>query len=503
MNAFAQVRHLFVNDVRRLRWMLVAYAACVVLATVGATSFAGRSPGWQMMTPVLVLVTGLFLLASAVQADSPYRPDAFWVSKPIQPAAVLGAKLALATLVVALPVAGLTWTLIQIGFPSSEFGSALGPASLSFASWLLLGMAIAAVTHDLRSFANVLVGLAALSLIGYAALLRRSGSNFGSSEIATSLATALSCVGPLAVLVLVYLKRDSVKRARAIGGALLAASFVVLPFSTPPGYPVDTKVMTLRPDEAPQVTLILDRASPGDGPETVRFHVSGKPWRDADRLVVSVNSMQVHARDGETFQLQRVPALVVRLHDPVPDGVEFRDFAVDSSYVLRLGEGELRRLASGIESIELVGNVEPFAARVAAALPFASGATVQQGGIWLQLDSVQRDPVVSSAVATTITVRTDRQDMVKESQLASVLPRFVLLDDSAHRASRLYSQSSGRTSSSAWMVLPGTSIIRRWTNVNARWPSAGTGSALAPARFIWLDWKSLGRAPLRLRAERE
>jgi hypothetical protein len=501
MNAFAQVRHLFVNDVRRLRWLLMAYAACVVLATVGALSFSTRGMGWTEMTPVLVFVTGLFLLASAVQADSLYRPDAFWVSRPIQPAAVLGAKFALAALVVALPVAGLTWTLIQIGLPPSEYGSLLGSASLVLANLLLFGMAIAAVTRDLRSFVNVLVGLAALALVGSLVLFSRRGSNTGSSEMATSLATALSYVGPLAVLVLVYLKRDSVKRARALGGALLALSFVVLPFSIPRGYPVVTVIETIPPKDAPQVTLVLDHAAPGDAPETLRFHVSGKPWRDAARLVVSGNLL-VHARDGTSVQVQRVPSLVVRLHGPVPEGVEFRDFAVDSSYALTFGEGERLRLASGIESIELVGNVEPFVARVAAVLPFVSDAKVQQGGAMFQLDSVQRDRVVSSAVATTVTVRTGPQSMRSEEPLSRVLPRLVLLDDSAHKAIRLFSQSSG-TSSGGWMILPGTSIIRRWTKVEARWPLADARSALAPARFIWLDWKSLGMAQLRLRAERE
>ncbi len=501
MNAFAQVLHLLVNDVRRLRWLLLAYAACVVLAMVGALSFPTRASDWIEMTPVLVFVTGLFLLASAVQADSPYRPDAFWVSKPIQPAAVLGAKLALAALVVALPVAALMWTLIQIGFPSREYGSALGWASLSFASWLLLGMAIAALTHDLRSFANVLVGLAVLSLVGLLALLRRSFSNFGTSEMATSLATALFHAGPLAVLVFVYLKRDAVMRARALGGALLAASLLLLPFSIPRGYPAAPKVMTLRPDEAPQVTLVLDRALPGDAPETVRFHVSGRPWRDAARLVVIVDRMLVHARDGATVQVQRVPALVVRLRNPVPDSVEFRDFAVDSSHALRLGEGELLRLASGIESIEVEGSVEAHAVQVAAVLPFTSGTRVRQGGTIFQLDSVQRDPVASSAVATTVTVHTERQGIITEAQLSRVLPRLVLLDDRAHRAIRLFSQSSGV--SSGWMILPGTSIVRRWTKVEARWPLAAGGSALAPARLMWLEWKSLGQAQLRLRTGRQ
>ncbi len=83
MNAFAQVRHLLVNDVRRLRWLLLAYAAawagdrwCPLPARTGRA--------WLGMSPMLVVLVDLVLVASAMQA-SPYRPDAFWVSRPSGP----------------------------------------------------------------------------------------------------------------------------------------------------------------------------------------------------------------------------------------------------------------------------------------------------------------------------------------------------------------------------------------------------------------------------------
>lgn len=499
MNAFAQVRHLLFNDVRRLRWVIVAYVAYVLLATVAALLFALRSTGWFDGMPVTVFLGGFFLMASAVQADSPYRPDAFWVSRPIQPAAVLGAKLVLAALVVALPVAGLAWALVHIGFPSSEYGSALGPASLGFAAWLVAGMALAAVTHDLRSVANVFVGLVTLFMVS--SFLKRSGSNVGSNETATLAAAVLLHVGPLAVLAYVYLKRDAVRRARAFGGALLAVYLVVTPFSIPRGYPVETVVKTLPPTEAPQISLVFDRPLPNDGPEMLRFHVSGKPWRDAARLVVSVKSLLVRARDGTTFAAMRVGALAVPLHDPMPDGASLIDIYPGSSSALYLTPGELKRLTSGIESIELVGTVEPFAVRIAAILPFTSGAQVQAEGTMYQVDSVQRDPVVSSAVATTVSVRTVQQKMSAKNPALYVLPRLVLVDDKARRGVPTFGQGGG--ASSKWMILPGMSVVRSWIKMEARWPVAHAGSAMAPARLMWLDWKSLGQAPVRLRAVRE
>ena len=503
MNALAQVRHLLVNDVRRLRWMLVGYAACVALATVAAYSYSAFSPGWLELTPVLVFLTGFFVVASAVQADSPYRPDAFWVSRPIHPASVLGAKLVLAMLVLALPMAGLAWVLAQTGLPSDEYSAALGGAAVSLGPWLLLGMAVAGVTHDLRSFANVFVALMVFFLIGSIAQIARSGSTLGSSEGATALATMLFRAGPLVLLTFVYLKRDSLNRARAIGGALLAVWLVALLFSAPSRSLFPTKDVVIQPEKAPQVTLSLDPSAPGDAPGTLRLRVRGKPWRDAARLVVSVNSMLLHARDGVTVQVSRVPAMVVTLREPMPEGSAFPDLAVDSSFVLTLSEGERRRMAPGIESIEVIGDVVPYAMRVVAVLPFASGAEVQQGGTRFQLDSVQRDHVGSAAIVRTVTVRTQQQDLSKFAQMARVLPRFLLLEDGAHGAIRMGSRSSG--TSGGWMILPGATIIRTWTQVEAMTPLLTTtaGSPVAPARLMVLEWKSLGQASLRVRLARE
>lgn len=497
MNAFAQVRHLLLHDLRQQRLRVVMFAALVTLATGAALTFAMRSTSWLDTTPWSALLFGVVLLASAVQTDSPYRPDAFWVSRPIQPAALLGAKLMLALVVVAIPVAGLTGTLAYMGFPTGDLGVSVGKSSLDYASWLLLGMAIAAVTRDIRSFINVAVGLLVLFVFGSMVLFRRNGSNFGSNESATWVAAALIFVGPLAVLGLVYLKRDAVRMARAVGGVLLGLWLVVLPFSLPRGYPVVGKVTeTLLPNEAPQVALVLDAEVPGDAPGTLRFHVSGRPWRDASWLVVTVKSLLVHARDGTTLDVSRSQWLIVQLRDPVPVGVSFRDRYIGSSCTIPLYPAELARLTSGIESIELVGTVRPYTARVMAIVPFTSEARMQQGGTFYQVDSVQRDPVVSSAVVTTVSVRKEGESPSTEA----LLPRYVLIDDSAHRAIRFFALSGG--TSSGGMIMPGMSILRRWAKVEARWPVAEAGSAMAPARLMWLDWTSLGQAPVRLRAER-
>ena len=178
-----------------------------------------------------------------------------------------------------------------------------------------------------------------------------------------------------------------------------------------------------------------------------------------------------------------------------------RDYYASNFCITPLGASERVRLSSGIESIELIGSVQPYAAHVAAILPFTSEARLQQGGTFFAVDSVQRDPVVSSAVATTVSVRTEGESPIAEAQTSRLLPRHVLLDDNAHRAIRLFSQSSG--TSDGWMIMPGMSVIRRWAKVEARWPLAEADSAMAPARLMWLDWKSLGQAPVRLRAERE
>jgi hypothetical protein len=96
MNWHSQVLHVAVKDVRMGWWMILLFAVVVAAATAAAVerpvAFADVGFPWTLLGHVLAVV----LCAVFVQADSPSRSDAFWVTRPLYPSAVLAARQSLA-----------------------------------------------------------------------------------------------------------------------------------------------------------------------------------------------------------------------------------------------------------------------------------------------------------------------------------------------------------------------------------------------------------------------
>lgn len=507
MNALAQVRHLFVNDVRRLRWMLVAYVACVAIATVAATSLPMGKMGWFQAPPLLVVLIGFVLVASAVQADSPCRPDAFWMSRPIQPFAVLGAKLVLALLVVAVPVAAADWSLIHLGFASSEIWSALGHAATSFSDTLLLGMAIAAVTRDLRSFANTAVAVIVLGLVALVALYGRLGFIPGQPTAGGTIHTAVFYLAPLVLLLFVYWRRDSVKMARIAGATALAGLFLFEPFTLAPDRPATQHDVADASADAPHLSVAFVRVASNATAARLTFLVTGTAWRNAARLVITPDSVLVHVRDGSTVALRnQMPTIVVKLPSTAPESLPWRDVAPDWPTSMALSRGEVQALASGVSGIEIVGRAEGYALNVAAVLPFVSGPKTSRQGARLQLDSVQNDPYGASAAITMFAIQhkgVDASALLRRVRMARVewaLPRFQLVDDSTHQAIRLATPSSGSTDVS--MVLPGANLTCQWAHVQTPLDYTATDAAgqVRRVHFLYLEWEYVGSGQVRARS---
>lgn len=500
MNAFALVRHLFVNDVRRARWMLLAYAASVVLASVSAVSVSSQSGAWLQVVPLLVILMGFGVVASAIQGDSPFRPDAFWASRPISPAAMVGAKLTLAAVLVAVPLLGLTWCLARLGVPGDAYAGTLGRAALSYSTWLLVGMAIAAVTRDLRSFSNTLVLMAVLFMVSSLTLYARLKSSQATPGVGYGLHAALLYLGPLALLVFVYWKRDSVRLARMVGGVMLVAWFLLKPFSLVASAPGATALAANDSVDAPALTVVFDGTRSSSSSTGIEFHVTGASWRNATRLLVTVDSLLVHARDGSTVQLKnRIQRFALSVPGAASDSMPWRDLAPMSPFSVGVLDGERAALASGVESIEIVGHVEAYAAHALPVMPFESGRSASHNGTLIQLDSVQLDSGGVAAVVNTLSVQPDRAYDAARGNLEMDLPRFVLLGDSAHRATRFMVRSAGTFS--GWLVLPGTSIVRGWNHLEVGEQGRASNPGItSPARFMYLQWSSVGSARVRARS---
>ncbi|MGD8321777.1 MAG: hypothetical protein PVJ02_15120, partial [Gemmatimonadota bacterium] len=118
----AQVAHVMKKDLRQHRWMIGLALVAVgivttqaagrpVLPPVAGTGVVGLIASLAGGIPVLTLASWL-LVAFLIQSDPTARTDAFWVTRPLAPSAVMAAKLAVAALVlVVLPLFGQLWVL--------------------------------------------------------------------------------------------------------------------------------------------------------------------------------------------------------------------------------------------------------------------------------------------------------------------------------------------------------------------------------------------------------
>ena len=88
MTWLADVRHVLAKDVRQFRWMLIVYLAFVLAAMARGLGWAPLEVLGSGLGPIAVVLTGMIILASIVQTDSPVRMNAFWATHPLRPSAM-------------------------------------------------------------------------------------------------------------------------------------------------------------------------------------------------------------------------------------------------------------------------------------------------------------------------------------------------------------------------------------------------------------------------------
>ncbi len=157
MNWADQVVHVAAKDARMLRWFVIPYAA--LLALVVAQT--GRSA--EGAAAILLALLGVGAIAYAVQADPAVRSDAFWVSRPLSPWAMLAAKLLVLAGTLVLTLAGESIVVLRHSLHLGDLPRLLPAPALSLAALLGSGLAIAALTRDLRSFGFAWI----MSIIGW------------------------------------------------------------------------------------------------------------------------------------------------------------------------------------------------------------------------------------------------------------------------------------------------------------------------------------------------
>jgi hypothetical protein len=281
------ISHLVWHDIRALRLPLVAWLL-LLLAQAAVMAFG---PGLiDQEAPRATIVTFAWFLAGArlaftmlltvllIQRDSPVGTTAFWLTRPIRPAAMAASKVISAALLLVVLPAVVGWVLFTaLELPQADVLSGVWQLVIEQAMIVGLSAMGAAITATIPQFA--VVAVAAVFVIGtltsearpYVRSLAALAQGGAGSPLARwALVTVL---GTVAVLLYQYSRRRIVTAAAAVTGVLVVGVLSALtagaPFDAAPPAPLragilDPSAVTLDVDpEAVRVEWGSTSAQPG------------------------------------------------------------------------------------------------------------------------------------------------------------------------------------------------------------------------------------------------
>lgn len=380
MTTARQVVHVLRKDVVQLRWWLAAY---VLLATAATTLAAqpmspGRSGWMEVLVPLLWLLGGI-IAATGVQTDAPSRPEAFWASRPIGVGALLAAKLAIASLLLVVPLLGELLLLWSIDVPTDRIITMATAGTLLYAAWLLICMVVAASTRQLVGFVGTMIAVPAmLAVIAIATegspweLKTPAGSGVVLQAIATAAAAAL--------LLFLYHRRQRGLPWQIASGAMLAVG--ILSVTAPV---VRASLEPVR-DAAPSaLTLTLDSLTNlrvGE-PDGAILTMRGMQWDK--RYEFRADSVRMTGRDGISTALSVVVGAMAPLNSPLAVQAEL---PVGDSSGVRLYW--FPRPDSALRQVRVHGTVEASRATVLGTIRTDRDTTIVDNGVRLHLRAPSR-----------------------------------------------------------------------------------------------------------------
>jgi hypothetical protein len=416
------ISHLVWHDIRALRlplaaWFLVLLAQAAVMAfgpglidpearRSAIVTFAGFLAGARLALTVLLTVL-------LIQRDSPVGTTAFWLTRPIRPAAMAASKLGAAALLLVVVPAVAGWLLFTaLGLSRGDVLA--GVWELVIEQIMVVGLSAmgAAVTATIPQFA--VAAVAAVLLIGTMSyevrpLVDRLPKVWLSAQVAPLGAWAfVTVVGTTAVVVYQYSRRHVVRAAAAATAVLILG---VLSAQTTRGWFDAGAVEPLRAGilDPAAVTLDVDpmavRAESGSTNDP-----QGRPTRSryADAVLRTSGAPPAivlqpwsiastwHPGDASPIQWQRRSRVAYRrsvLRDTDDDGQPLASIAqaLGSLELLRparaeasafhttllsLPEAQLSRLSSAQGPLDATVTLRAWRYRVVDAVPLAVGSEV-------------------------------------------------------------------------------------------------------------------------------
>lgn len=525
MSWLAQVRHVVGKDARHMAWLILATILVIVGSTARALELFGTpEPGfgnaWAFLLrgfsgAPLVAIAGGVLVALLLQSDSSARSDAFWVTRPLAPSAVLGAKVALVVvLLLLLPLGGQLAAFVAHDVPPGRIPSLMLESAVSMAGILGIVAVFAALTPDLRTFLAALL----LTTIGWvfgmsfvrSALTADGVVWYGSASLV--LPSAVFAVGGVALVAYQYHTRDARRTARVFAlPALAAMGLVAIPHGI---RPTISKVEAPPALRATRLTVGVRDLQPVRG-------LAGSHWQASMRFVLA-DADEAHRYalldgfatfrlpDGSTIRrpLEGYGPREVFLNEPRFSLPGFTWVGGNARAVGRGGAGAwiavpdavAQALRGGGVRIDVEGHVRVQEQRVLSRLPLRAGAAMSSEGRRFRIDRVDAGPTGPQVSATTEAIAS-RRDAWRNSPEASY--DMVAVNAVRKQALALFIRSAGAGMGHD-LVLPGPMAQVYQTTVGAVEHVPRPGEPEPVVSDAWMrdaelsitDWVTVGSYPI-------
>lgn len=430
------VQHLVRADIRQFRLLLAVWLILVVSGAILdgvrpmlAADLAVRSAAGLVGSLLWLaeLLFGVALIALLVQAHPLVGSDAFWMTRPISPRALLAAKaILLGVVMIALPVFADVGLMAFYEVPPTRIATVSLQTTLFWMFWIVALMSAAALTANLTTFALLLGGaLLAIALIlaatvaiamgSFAELPSSASASFGTDEPTSDIMLwVLLIVSGVTLLIVQYRTRVRSRAiATGVGGILVAIVVtwawpwpILAPTIVVPAWAADASMLRLASNtETVKIDEDLSWLHRHPVWNVVRARVTlagiAPGWSalvGAQQAVVQLDAKtrvtspfpahptEVAIESGEASQSRSVVRRLLgvrRLLDTVPT-------SDDTTILLFLSDPDLRRLTPANGTYE--GRFQVVLTRydIEAVLPLRNGAIHQNGAYRFAIHAVER-----------------------------------------------------------------------------------------------------------------
>ncbi|HWK90580.1 MAG TPA: hypothetical protein VNP72_11395 [Longimicrobium sp.] len=521
----AQVVHVGRKDLARVRWPLLVYAAVVAGATVSNLGWAVAPERISWLWTTLVVVLGMMLAGLLVQEDAPARARAFWATLPLRPSAVLAAKLAGVGLFLVVPgLLGQLAALQSRTVAGGDLPGLLVVSVLTYAGWLALAAAVAALTPDFRAFALCLV-LVVLAWMfgGTAAALALGGPEHVESPPRLLVPAVLVTAG-LLVVGHQYHTRD---QRRGVWLAALAGTALVglplVPYGSAPAAAAPPAATRPIPPSLRPGVLALDELRVSDS-RSLSLGIRLERFSPHHRYVIRSVGVTLERRNGRVehgrllYQNLWLNSAALRLPErlewigqeavetPVGAPRTYAPPSYQTRFPVTVSDRQREALLSGGATPALSGVLEVREPRVRMELPLRAGAAGTYRGRRWEVLSAGVVPVEQGRRAPSVELRLSsiRQDNASDYGWASShreADAYVLVNRGRGEAVPLTNRSSSE--SGVGLVLPSSN---QWISTKTLQPrdivpeSIGA-EWLRNARLLVVEWVPVGGEPIVLRSK--